>query len=114
MHELSIADSVLEMILKEAQQHAFAHVQSITLRIGTVAGIEIDLLKRYLPMVFENTVADNADIIIEHVAAEAICNHCQQQSTLQSLHQSCPHCDTFQWQWLCGKDIQIKDLLVTC
>ena len=112
MHELSIAESILEMVEQEALHNHFTKVKTITLTIGAVAGVEIELLNTYLPLVFDKTLAAEAHVIIEPAPAEAICNSCNEQSKLQSLHEMCPHCQAFQWQWISGREIKIKDLLV--
>ncbi|MBY0578748.1 MAG: hydrogenase maturation nickel metallochaperone HypA [Burkholderiales bacterium] len=70
MHELSLAESVLQIVEEHVQECRC--VKAIHLEIGEHAGVDRDALKFCLELVCANSIAEGAAIEIAEVAGMAM------------------------------------------
>ncbi|HBZ57355.1 MAG TPA: hydrogenase maturation nickel metallochaperone HypA, partial [Syntrophobacteraceae bacterium] len=57
MHELAIAQNVLDVVLEEGHRHGLAQVTSIRLEVGALAAVVPDALRFCFEMVSQQTIA---------------------------------------------------------
>ncbi len=76
MHELAICQSVLGQAIAVAASRDAAGIGRITLRIGRLAGVEPDLLRRAFPLVAAGTACEDAVLEIEYSAVAVYCRIC--------------------------------------
>jgi hydrogenase nickel incorporation protein HypA/HybF len=76
MHEYSIASSLLRMAEEHARKHAASRVVALQLRVGELAGVEVDLLQTAWSLVRERSLCEDAPIEISPVAACWTCTGC--------------------------------------
>lgn len=112
MHELSLLENVREIIELEARRQPFVKVRKITLAIGTLSCIETDALRFAFDVVMKDSLAADAELLIESVQAIGRCRHCDQQMPMQALQQLCTFCGRYGVDVLDGNSMRIKDLLV--
>lgn len=112
MHELSIAESLIDMLEENGLTHHFTRVTKITLEIGVLAGIESASLFFCFAAVAQNTLAEGAQLVIESQPAIAICEHCQQQLSVTNYYDPCPYCGQPRVKILQGEEMIIKSLEV--
>jgi len=60
MHEMSLCESILRIIEKQAKADAFTRVDEVTLEIGAMAGASEESLAFCFPFVVKGTIADGA------------------------------------------------------
>jgi len=65
MHELSIAEELLQIITKKASQVGIGKIEQINLKIGEFSGILPDALVFAFEMLSKGTITDGARIEIE-------------------------------------------------
>ena len=65
MHELSMAQSIMDSVLDNAEKNNATSVTSVTLEIGTLAMLNPEQVKFLLNVLKEDTIAENAEFIIE-------------------------------------------------
>ncbi len=76
MHELSIAQSIIEIVDEEARKHGAGQVKKIKLKIGEFSGVVKEALEFSFDVVKNGTIAENAELEIEVVKFKALCNSC--------------------------------------
>jgi hydrogenase nickel incorporation protein HypA/HybF len=76
MHELSIAQSIIEIVDEEARKHGATQVKKIKLKIGEFSGVVREALEFSFDVVKSGTVAEKAELEIEIVKFKALCNGC--------------------------------------
>jgi len=112
MHELSIAESIIEMAEENAITHGFKKVIKITLEIGVLAGIEKSALFFCFAEAARDTLAEGAILEIQDKLAKGICRHCHRQVITTSWYQPCPHCGQLPIEISEGQKMIIKSLEV--
>ena len=80
MHEVGIMESALALVARHAAGHGDRRVSRVVLRIGALAGVEIESLRFAFDVVSRGTVAEGADFEIEEVPVAVYCHGCQRSS----------------------------------
>jgi hydrogenase nickel incorporation protein HypA/HybF len=92
MHELSLVQSVLDMIEDHARQHRFDRVTSVKLSCGRLSGVEPSCLRFAFEAQSKGTRAEGATLELEVLPAAIYCFSCEQNSTLEQYTAFCPLC----------------------
>ena len=92
MHELSITQSMFELVLEQAEKAGAKKVVNINLVIGEMTGVVGDSVRFYLDFLSKGTVAENAELHIRMVPAKAKCRQCGHEFELPEYEWTCPEC----------------------
>ena len=110
MHELSLMEAVRDQVLEQAEQHGGGCITAIALRIGSLAGVEVDALTLAFSVVMAGTAAAGACLEIETVAAECFCSSCRMPFPAQDGVCECPRCGAISRQLLRGRELHLASL----
>ena len=95
MHEMAIAQSVLDIALGELERNAAKRVQKIKISIGELSGVVKEALEFAFDVLKNDTAAADAIIEIEVTPLAAECPACGPVTCrLNDLCLMCPHCET--------------------
>lgn len=67
MHEMAIAEGVLDIALDYAKQNDAKCIREIGLLIGDMSGVVVDSLTFSFDMIAKGTLAEGAEIKVKHV-----------------------------------------------
>lgn len=67
MHEVSLCESIIKIIERQAGKDGFTRVVSVTLTVGEMSGASIEALEFCFPMVAKDTIADGATLTFTQV-----------------------------------------------
>jgi hydrogenase nickel incorporation protein HypA/HybF len=112
MHEMSLCESVIQLIEQQADEQGFTKVTTVCLEIGALAGVEIEAMRFCFDAIAKDTVADAAKLEIIHVQGRAECPACKHQTQVSARFDLCPECGHYPLNILAGEDMQIKELEV--
>ena len=76
MHELSIANSIVESVLAFAEGPPARKVVKVILQIGELTCVEPDQLSFCYMAITKETPIEDSELEIERVDAEVFCRHC--------------------------------------
>ena len=76
MHELSMAQGILNAVLETAEQNSATEVTEIVIEIGKLAMLNPEQVKFMLDVLSKDTIAENAKIVIENLEVEIECEKC--------------------------------------
>ncbi len=62
MHEVSLCESILKIIEKQAEKDGFARATCVTLTIGELSGASEEALAFCFPLVAKGTLAEGASL----------------------------------------------------
>ena len=110
MHELSLAESILETIVEKSIALEFSLVSDITLTIGALSCVDPDSLTWYLTEISENTPLANANIHVTKTPGKMYCNHCQKNFDSDELYCCCPHCNSTDKKVISGDEMVISHI----
>jgi hydrogenase nickel incorporation protein HypA/HybF len=112
MHELSLMEAVRDQALAAARADGATRITAIQLRIGSLAGVEIEALRFAFPLVMAGTIAAGAELRIEHEPAECHCAACHAPFPARDGCCDCPRCGAISRQLLRGRDLRLLALEV--
>lgn len=110
MHELSIAQSIIEQIEDVARKEKAVRVASVSLAIGALSGVERESLEFVFPMAAEGTIAEGAALVIEDVPATLKCHACQAESDARMPLLTCGKCGSSDVDVSGGRDLVVKSV----
>lgn len=76
MHELSLAQALLEQVQVAAREHGNPRVERVRVRIGEFAGVEPEALRFAFATLRDDYGCAAAELAIEHVRARLRCPAC--------------------------------------
>ena len=108
MHEVSIAQSVVDLVEKEAKIAEAIKVTRVELDIGSLSGVETEALEFAWEMVVKDTLLENATLLINYIMARARCKECGSEFGSENYFTPCPSCDSFSFEVFQGRELQVK------
>lgn len=110
MHELSLIENVLDLAVERAEQHGSEKIETITLRIGSLAGVDPDSLQFAFKVAKAGSIAAAAQLVIEAVPAQCFCAECAQLFAVSDGCCECPSCGTISRDLRQGRELQLLSL----
>ncbi|TLS18841.1 MAG: hydrogenase maturation nickel metallochaperone HypA [Betaproteobacteria bacterium] len=113
MHEMSLAEGVLQIVEDAAQgPQGFARVKTVFLEIGQLSSVEAEAMAFCFEAVSKGTVADGAKLEIISVPGEGLCLSCQKTVPLAQVYDPCPECGGYPVQPTAGTEMRVRELEV--
>jgi hydrogenase nickel incorporation protein HypA/HybF len=112
MHELSITQSIMDVVLEEAEKASAKEVKKINLVIGEMSGIVEQSVNFYFGFLNKGTVAEGATLNFNMVPTTAKCHNCGKDFELKELDWCCPHCQSTSFDIIAGKELYIESIEV--
>lgn len=113
MHELSIAEQVLEVVVRTAKAHGAMAVESIELEIGAMRLVVPEALELAFQAISEGTIAFGAKLIQMEVPIELSCRRCGRVFTGVIDDFACPACGVAETDVTGGNDIVVRSIVCT-
>lgn len=109
MHELSIAQSIIEIC--DANVPDKSHpVKEIELEIGQLSGVVLEALETAMNHVIKNTIYQNAEIKINLIDAVGRCISCGNEFQAEDYYSQCPKCGNFGIELIKGDEMRVKSI----
>lgn len=112
MHEMSIAEGILQLIEETARQEQAQRVTVVVLEIGQLASVEVESLRFCFDAVVRDSVAAGARLEIVETPGRGWCLDCNQSVPLSEKLSGCPLCGGFRVQVTGGTEMRVKELEV--
>jgi hydrogenase nickel incorporation protein HypA/HybF len=112
MHEMSLAEGVLQLIEDAARAQRFSRVTTVWLEIGQLAGVEVEAMKFCFDAVTRDSIAAGARLEIIATPGSGWCMQCSASVPLAEVFGACPQCGRHQVQVTGGTEMRVKELEV--
>lgn len=112
MHELSIAQNIVQLAEQQARAHQADEIEELELEIGSLAGVELQSLEFALESSVKGTMLETARIVRHDIIAEGRCGDCEQIFPVETMFSPCPHCGSYCVKIIKGKELRIKSIMV--
>lgn len=112
MHELSITQNILGIVVKHAEKAQAQRVTAINLVVGELTGFVDDSIQFYFDMLSPGSMAAGARLAIERIPARVRCRACGQEFEPRDLNWACPRCAAIGGEVLSGREFSVKSIEV--
>lgn len=106
MHELTVAESILEIVTNAAQKR---RITGISLVIGEFTSISPDSLKFCFDLISRGTIAEGAVLSLTGVETAFRCKHCSFEFGLDSSG-VCPCCGQNSGEMVRGREFYVESI----
>lgn len=111
MHEMAIAQSIVEMVDERAQICQAQRVKNVRLCIGEANGVVIDSLTFCFDMLTSlNSLLAGAQLVIDMRPHRAYCRTCQKEFPVQHFIVQCPLCEQWSCDIVSGTEFQVVEM----
>jgi hydrogenase nickel incorporation protein HypA/HybF len=110
MHEMSLAESVREIVEDTARTHGAHRVSVVRLEVGRLAQVEVEALRFAFEVVQRGSLAEGARLEIGQADGTVWCMACSSAGTIVRRGDACPHCGSWQLQVTGGDRMRVMDI----
>jgi len=114
MHEVSIAQGLLDLAIDNCKKQGYKEIESIKVKIGKASGVMPDSLMFAFEALKTGTMADKAILIIDEIPISGYCNSCCSDFTVNdaSYVTECPKCGQMSLRIDTGRELNIDEMEV--
>ena len=108
MHELSIAQALIDAACEAAGESGESRVTKLFVRVGALAGVVPEALLFAFDLAAEGTLCEGAELQIERVPLSVHCPQCDAAKILTDLYSLlCPDCGAGTSTILSGRELDL-------
>ncbi len=110
MHELSVAQNLLDVALHHAEQAGATRITDLYLVIGDLASIVDDSLQFHWTILTQGTLAEGSTLHFERIPMELACSECGHVYQLTSDEMACPNCGGVRVRVVRGEEFRLESI----
>jgi hydrogenase nickel incorporation protein HypA/HybF len=110
MHELSIAQSILDIVEQHLPEDHQGSVKSIKLKVGELSGVVVESLEFCFSAVTAGTRFERAVLEIERIGLAARCEQCATVSPVSHSAFICQACGSNHLTIISGRELHVSEL----
>ncbi len=108
MHELSIADNIINAVKDSAHSRGMLTVSKIGVRIGSLSSVDPDALTFGFDVLKRDQGRGDCELAIEFVKTTARCTKCAGEFEVKDFVFVCPQCGSSQCDLVSGQELEIS------
>ncbi len=112
MHELSVTESIVEIVCRHAEQAGARHVRRIFLSLGELSSVVDDSVQFYFDFVSQGTAAEGAELVFQRVSVRLACGACGHTWEPPDADWACPRCGARQARVEAGREFLVESIEV--
>jgi hydrogenase nickel incorporation protein HypA/HybF len=112
MHEMSLAEGIVQLVVDAARADGCTRVKAVWLEIGQLAAVEKEALRFCFDAVTCDSIAEGARLEIVETPGQGWCKKCDKNVMIAALYEPCPACGSYNLQVTSGNEMRVKELEV--
>lgn len=110
MHELGIAQNILEIVRQSVPEEQAPDVKWVRIRVGQLSGVIPDSLDFCFSAIVGETNMRQAGLAIELVPTVSRCKECGHQFQIEDMAFVCPECKSTDLELITGRELQVVEI----
>jgi len=112
MHELTITEEILRIVVDHAEQADAKRVSHIHLVIGDMSSFVNDSIQFYFDLLSPDTIAEGATLHFHRIGIRFRCRTCGHEFEPQGQNWLCPNCQALGGEVIAGKEFYVESIEV--
>lgn len=110
MHEMSIAQSLFEIINEEIRKNRFSRITAVRMKIGEMTAVVPESLEFCFEVLARGTPVEGADLEMTVVPVTGRCGSCGDEFAVENYCFECPGCKSVEINLIAGEELRIYEL----
>jgi hydrogenase nickel incorporation protein HypA/HybF len=110
MHELSIAQSVVDIVRQYVPEDRLPLVRHVKIKVGKMAGVVPDSLEFCFAAIVNETPLHRAELDIEETPLQSECKECNQVFAVEGSDFHCPGCGGRDLRVVSGTELHVVEI----
>jgi len=110
MHELSVAQSIFDIVCRYVSRPELPLVRTVRVRVGSASGVVPDSLEFSFQAIIIDTPLSGARMEIESIPFRLLCENCHATSNSDEGLRLCPECGSVATTIVSGTELHVKDI----
>jgi len=110
MHELSLAQSLVEDIVAAARREGADRIVRVNMAVGAMSGVDADAFEFAFPVAAEGSLAAGAELKIREIALSVRCRDCGAVTSPDPLLCRCETCGSASVEVEAGRELKVEAL----
>jgi hydrogenase nickel incorporation protein HypA/HybF len=112
MHEMSIAQGLLDIVKEEMEKHRATVLRSVRLNIGQLSAIVPESLSFCFEVMTTGTELEGARLEMEIIPLRGVCRACKREFEIKNYAFECPYCSSRDIETVSGQELSIVEMEV--
>ena len=110
MHEMALAEGILDIVLSYADKNGAKKVSEISVLVGEMTGVVPESLVFCFTSLSKGTKAENAKLVLKHVPLMGKCLDCGLETKIEHYNFTCPNCASVRMEVISGRELRVESL----
>lgn len=110
MHEFSVAQALMEIVVQEADRNQVRQVLKVGVKLGAFSHVSPQALEFCFDTIKPGTVADKAELLVERLPLRGRCPKCGMESPMLEPMDPCPGCGFERLEITQGRELYVAYL----
>lgn len=112
MHEMAIAQGILDIALQTAGRHDAARVAGVKVLVGELTGIVPEALTFGFEALAQGTIAEGAVLAISPIPLTGRCRDCGAEGAIDKYCFTCGSCGSYAVELVSGRELMVESVEV--
>ncbi|HEY9164565.1 MAG TPA: hydrogenase maturation nickel metallochaperone HypA [Candidatus Kryptonia bacterium] len=112
MHELSIAENIVNIVRENVDGNASGKVKVVRVKVGELAGVIPESLEFCFNAIIGGTPLEGARLFLERTRLTARCSSCGKDSEIRDFTFLCAACGSTDLEVITGDELQVMEIEV--
>ena len=112
MHELSVVEAIVSMVLERAKEVNASRVLRVDLVVGELSGVLNEAVELYFALLTKDTIAAKAELFFMRPPTQVRCRNCNTVYSPVNRKITCPNCREQKIEIISGRELYIDNLEV--
>jgi len=110
MHEMSVTESMIEVVLRHAEKNHATKVTRINIVLGESSTVVPESVQFYFDIIGKDTIAEGAELNFRRTKLMAKCNGCGEEFEVVEYDFTCPACSGTKTEIISGREFQVESI----
>jgi hydrogenase nickel incorporation protein HypA/HybF len=112
MHEMSIAQNIVEIVENALRDEVTPCVEKVVVKVGQLVAVVPDSLDFCYTAITQGTRLADSELVIEEIPCQVRCKDCEGTSEIEAFVFRCPHCESSELETLSGNELLVSHIEV--
>jgi hydrogenase nickel incorporation protein HypA/HybF len=110
MHEMSVTESMLGVVLRHAEKNRAAKVTRINMVLGELSTVVPHSVQFYFDIIGKDTIAEGAELEFRRTKLISRCEGCGKEFEVVEYDFTCPACGGTKTDIISGREFQVESI----